>query len=129
MYELMEQYREQYTTDNQGRGKRHVEMRESEDDADGDDNSMRGEDVEEKKQPTPPTIGKLRLMKSGKVVMRIQLPGQDDYVDLEMNRGIQPNFYQELVSVDIETQKMHFLSKVQHKLVAIPDLDQLFSNN
>ena len=35
-----------------------------------------------------PRIGKLRFMKSGKVVMRIQLPGSEKFVDLEMNQGI-----------------------------------------
>ena len=36
----------------------------------------------------PPRIGKLRVMKSGRVVMRIQLPGSQEYVDLEVNKGI-----------------------------------------
>ena len=48
----------------------------------------------------PPKVGKLRVMKSGRVIMRIQLPGQEDFVDLELNKGIQTNFYQEIVSVD-----------------------------
>jgi hypothetical protein len=29
------------------------------------------------------------------------MPGQSEYVDLELNKGIQPNFYQELISADI----------------------------
>lgn len=36
----------------------------------------------------PPKIGKLRVYKSGKIVMRMQLPGQENYVDLELNQGI-----------------------------------------
>jgi hypothetical protein len=35
-----------------------------------------------------PKIGKLRIHKSGKVVMRIQLPGEKTFVDLELNMGI-----------------------------------------
>ena len=63
----------------------------------------------QKVEVEPPVIGKLRLMKSGKVVMRLQLPGSSDFVDLEVNKGIQPNFYQELVSIDPTSKEMHFL--------------------
>ena len=66
-------------------------------------------------------------MKSGKVVMRIQLPGQSDFVDLELNKGIQPNFYQELVATDSGKGSIHFMGPVQHKIVATPDLDALIS--
>jgi len=40
-----------------------------------------------------PKIGKLRIHKSGKVVMRLQLPGQTEFIDLELNEGIKTNFY------------------------------------
>jgi hypothetical protein len=79
------------------------------------------------KHEEPPRIGKLRFMKSGKVVLRVQLPGQTEFVDLELNKGIQPNFYQELVSTDARKGTIHFLGPVQHKLVATPDLDALIS--
>ena len=46
------------------------------------------------------SIGKLRFMKSGKVVLRLQLPGNKNHVDLEVNKGIDATFYQELVSID-----------------------------
>eukprot|EP00354_Favella_ehrenbergii_P012279 CAMPEP_0170465136 /NCGR_PEP_ID=MMETSP0123-20130129/9591_1 /TAXON_ID=182087 /ORGANISM="Favella ehrenbergii, Strain Fehren 1" /LENGTH=68 /DNA_ID=CAMNT_0010730953 /DNA_START=1887 /DNA_END=2093 /DNA_ORIENTATION=- len=59
-----------------------------------------------------PKIGKLRIHKGGKVVMRLQLPGQQNYVDLELNEGIKTNFYQELVAVDAEKESVHFLAKV-----------------
>jgi hypothetical protein len=39
-------------------------------------------------------------MKSGKVVLRLQIPGNDTHVDLEVNKGIEATFYQELVSID-----------------------------
>ena len=80
-------------------------------------------------QVEPPRIGKLRIHKSGKVVMRLQLPGQDSYVDLELNKGIHTNFYQELVSVNTASQDIHFLAPVQHKLVATPDLDSLLNQH
>ena len=75
----------------------------------------------------PPKIGKLRIMKSGKVVMRIQLPGSDKFADLEINQGIQSNFYQELVSVDAQARKLNMLAQIKHKLVATPDLDSILS--
>ena len=45
-------------------------------------------------------IGKLRLMKSGKVVLRLHT-GNDNasYIDLDVSMGIQPAFYQELVTI------------------------------
>lgn len=44
------------------------------------------------------SIGKLRVHKSGKVTMRLQVDGK--YVDFDLNRGIEANFYQEVVSLD-----------------------------
>ena len=48
-------------------------------------------------------------------------------MDLELNQGIKTNFYQELVSVDAEKEAIHFLAKVQTKLVATPDLDSILN--
>ena len=59
--------------------------------------------------------------------MRLQLPGQKNFVDLELNQGIKTNFYQELVAVDAEKEAIHFLAKVQTKLVATPDLDSILN--
>ena len=61
--------------------------------------------------------------------MRIQLPGEDSFVDLELNPGIQTNFYQEIVAVNSESKNMHFLAPVQHKIVATPDLDSILNND
>jgi len=38
-------------------------------------------------------IGKLRFMKSGKIVLRLQLPDSADFADLEINKGIDATFY------------------------------------
>ena len=65
-------------------------------------------------------------MKSGKIVLRLQLPDSADFADLEINKGIDATFYQELISVDGATQRTHFLSQLTKKLVATPDLDSLF---
>ena len=43
-------------------------------------------------------IGKLRIMKSGKVVLRIQNENKM-FVDLDVSKGISNNFYQELISI------------------------------
>jgi len=61
--------------------------------------------------------------------MRLQLPGQASFVDLELNQGIKTNFYQELVAVNSAQSAIHFLAQVQHKLVATPDLDFILSNS
>ena len=63
-------------------------------------------------QTTAPKIGKLRIHKSGKVVMRLQLAGQTSFVDLELNQGIKTNFYQELVAIDSKESAIHFLAQV-----------------
>ena len=74
----------------------------------------------------PPKIGKLRIHKSGKVVLRLELPGSSTgHVDLELNEGIKSNFYQELVAVDSKNSDIHFLGKVEHKIVATPDLESI----
>ena len=47
-------------------------------------------------------IGKLRIMKSGKVILRIHDPknvSHSNFVDLDVSKGIMNSFYQELVSV------------------------------
>jgi hypothetical protein len=38
------------------------------------------------------SVGKLRVYKSGRVVMRFTQP-DGSYVDLKVNKGIQPGFY------------------------------------
>ena len=40
-------------------------------------------------------------MKSGKVVMRL-MKEESTYVDIEVEKGIQAGFYQELVKIDSE---------------------------
>lgn len=57
-----------------------------------------------------PRIGKLRIHKSGKIVMRFQLPGENEYVDFELNKGIESKFYQEIIACD--RQNLHFLAPV-----------------
>lgn len=49
------------------------------------------------------------------------------YVDLEVEKGIQAGFYQELVKVDTENAQLHFLAPITKKIVATPDLDALFA--
>jgi hypothetical protein len=47
---------------------------------------------EEKEEP--PRIGKIRVMKSGKVVLRMEDPlNKEKYVDFELIKGIPTNFY------------------------------------
>jgi len=65
-------------------------------------------------------------MKSGKVVLRLQLPDCEEFADLEVTRGIDATFYQELISVDGKNARANFLAKLTKKLVATPDLDSLF---
>ena len=62
-------------------------------------------------------------MKSGKVLLRItQDNGQ--FIDLEVNKGIQNNFYQELAM--LKDQKLNFLTPISQKLVMTPDFDSMF---
>jgi len=51
----------------------------------------------------------------------------DTSVDLELNKGIDSNFFQELVCLDPAKKEMHSLGRVTQKLVATPDLEALFS--
>ena len=67
-------------------------------------------------------------MKSGKVILRLQMPGSEAFVDLEVNKGIESTFYQELISIDGKNKQAHFLGALKQKLVATPDLDSLFNN-
>jgi hypothetical protein len=48
-------------------------------------------------------------MKSGKVVLRLQMPDSPQFVDLEVNKGIESTFYQELISIDGKRKQAHFL--------------------
>ena len=60
-------------------------------------------------------IGKLRIMKSGKVVLRIG-NGSGEHIDMDVSQGITNNFYQELVSLnrgnENEGEKISFLSRL-----------------
>ena len=38
-------------------------------------------------------IGKILVKKSGKIVMRLQMPGSKEHVDLDINQGIGATFY------------------------------------
>ena len=69
-------------------------------------------------------IGKLRVMKSGKIILRIHDPNSSEnkHVDLDVSRGIMNSFYQELVSVkkssseikqnklEVNKETIHYLS-------------------
>ena len=76
-------------------------------------------------------IGKLRIMQSGKVVLRIfnesgEKGEKREYIDIDVSQGITNNFYQELVTLNRQKEseeKISFLSKLQNKLVVTPDLD------
>ena len=76
-------------------------------------------------------IGKLRIMQSGKVVLRIfnesgEKGEKREYIDMDVSQGITNNFYQELVTLNRQKEseeKISFLSKLQNKLVVTPDLD------
>ena len=88
-------------------------------------------------------IGKLRIMKSGKVVMRVADPTDPSkHIDLLVNKGISNSFYQELVSVtqapDLTKQDKHsstpqptlnIVCPVKEKLVMTPDLESLLGSN
>ena len=66
-------------------------------------------------------------MKSGRVVLRLKQPDSDTHIDLDVNKGIQSNFYQELMSLDSNKSKAHFLTPVTNKFVMTPNLESLFS--
>ena len=74
-----------------------------------------------------PAIGSLRIMKSGRVILRLKQPDSDTHVDLDVSKGIQSNFYQELMSLDSTKGKAHFLTPVTNKFVMTPNLESLFS--
>lgn len=48
-------------------------------------------------EQAPLPFGKILVMKSGKVVLRVQ-SSEQGHIDYILNKGIAPNFYQELVS-------------------------------
>lgn len=52
---------------------------------------------------------------------------EDRFVDFDLNKGIDSNFYQDLISLDSEKSEMHFIASVNQKLVATPDLEALFA--
>jgi hypothetical protein len=63
-------------------------------------------------------IGKLRLMKSGKVILRVG--NAEKYIDMEVSKGIETTFYQELAK--ISEGKIQFVSPIKQKLVVTPEL-------
>ena len=74
----------------------------------------------------PKPIGKVLVMKSGKVIFRMPSEDGNSHVDFELIKGIETNFYQELVSAHPSQKNVHFLGQVNHKVIAVPDLDQIF---
>lgn len=75
----------------------------------------------------PLSIGKILVKKSGKVVLRVPSQTGDDFTDFELIKGIETNFYQEVISAHPSKQEVHFLGPINHKLIAVPDLDQIFN--
>jgi hypothetical protein len=71
----------------------------------------------------PKPIGKVLVMKSGKVIFRMPSEDGNSHVDFELIKGIETNFYQELVSAHPSQKNVHFLGQVNHKVIAVPDLD------
>lgn len=69
-------------------------------------------------------LGKLRVFKSGKVVLRVPLE-KGEYIDFNIEEGIRTGFHQELASFNQE--RMCNLGQIQKKLVATPDLEALFN--
>jgi hypothetical protein len=48
-------------------------------------------------------------MKSGKVIMRMPSEDGTSHVDFELIKGIETNFYQELISAHPSKNEVHFL--------------------
>jgi len=67
-------------------------------------------------------IGKLYILKSGKVKMKI---GDVVY---DVSQGMPLGFLQELVAIDLKKGKMNILGEVQKRMVASPDIGVLLSN-
>lgn len=57
-------------------------------------------------------------MKSGKVILRVG--SGEEYIDLDVSKGIETTFYQEIVK--IADGKINFISPVKQKLVVTPEL-------
>ena len=57
----------------------------------------------------PKRIGKVLVMKSGKVIMRMPSEDGTSHVDFELIKGIETNFYQELISAHPSKNEVHFL--------------------
>lgn len=55
----------------------------------------------------------------------MRMPSEDgtSHVDFELIKGIETNFYQELISAHPSKKDVHFLGQVNHKVIAVPDLD------
>lgn len=68
-------------------------------------------------------IGKLCVMKSGKLKLRIG----HQYFDVD--NGTQGHFHQQIVSLSISDNQCHVLSDVKQKLIISPDVNSLFSTD
>lgn len=67
-------------------------------------------------------IGKLYIMKSGKVKMKI---GDVIY---DVSQGMPLGFLQELTAIDLKKNKINFLGEVHKRMVAYPDIQTLMIN-
>lgn len=76
----------------------------------------------------PGSMGKLRVYRSGKVVMRFEKP-DGTHVDLRLGKGICPGFAQELVWLAPEARELNFLAPISQKFVATPDLSHMFAQS
>ena len=56
----------------------------------------------------------------------MRMTSGEGHVDFEVIKGIQTNFYQELISAHPTKDSVHFLGPVTQKLIAVPDLDSIF---
>uniref|UniRef100_A0A7S3CL14 Uncharacterized protein n=1 Tax=Strombidium rassoulzadegani TaxID=1082188 RepID=A0A7S3CL14_9SPIT len=83
-------------------------------------------------------IGKLRFMKSGKVILRIQNGGgEGEFIDLDVSKGIQTQFHQQVISVNKSAtldsnegdssarKQINFLGDISQKLVVTPNFEQI----
>jgi len=63
------------------------------------------------KQAQGQSIGKLRLHADGHITLQLRAD-EGSACTLELNKGIESNFYQELVALDPHSQELHSLAPV-----------------
>lgn len=81
----------------------------------------------DKPHPEPTPLGKLLVLKSGKVILRVKSTDKEgEHIDFEVIKGIETNFYQEIVTAHPSKPNVNFLGPLNHKLIAVPDLDAIF---